>query len=119
MPKSFVSIEVVHGRSRPAPSFCLLGGQTMISSAAVNRKSSHRGCPEQPSFEHALFFEPSKTGQRAAHSCLPILRVELVRENQSEDRSALTIRSPDDAAGIFERYLRGADREHFVAMLLD
>lgn len=46
----------------------------------------------------------------------PVFRVQLVRE-KSGQRTGLE--GPEDAAQILSRYLEHADREHFVAMMLD
>lgn len=48
---------------------------------------------------------------------LPVYKVQLVREATTEGPKA--IRSPKDAADILETYLTGADREHFVVLLMD
>jgi DNA repair protein RadC len=51
-------------------------------------------------------------------SRIPIYRLFLVREGSlpSETR---TLRSPGDAARLLREYLRGADRERLVCLLLD
>lgn len=46
----------------------------------------------------------------------PVFRVQLVRE-KSGSRTGLD--GPEDAAQILSRYLEHADREHFVALMLD
>ena len=46
----------------------------------------------------------------------PVFRLQLVRE-KSGSRTGLD--GPEDAAQILSRYLEHADREHFVALMLD
>ncbi|WP_258111598.1 RadC family protein [Alicyclobacillus sp. SP_1] len=49
---------------------------------------------------------------------LPIYGVQLVRE-RSLMSEVKVIRSADDASDVMTQYLDGADREHFVVILLD
>lgn len=98
----------------------LLPGRSLLPSVVMYSRSMAVENGGQTSLEEELFFQPPPTANSApAISCLPIFRVELVRENPSADDSIETIRSPDDAAAIFERYLTCADRENFVTMFLD
>ncbi|MDE2125249.1 MAG: JAB domain-containing protein [Armatimonadetes bacterium] len=86
----------------------------MVARARANAEGR-----EQTSLEHALFYEPEVSRRPARESALPVFRIELVRDNPADDHSQHTIRSPEEAARIFERYLKGADRENFVTMFLD
>lgn len=49
---------------------------------------------------------------------LPIYSVRLVRE-RSQQTEVKKIRSPRDCVNVFAEYIGDADREHFVALMLD
>jgi len=49
---------------------------------------------------------------------VPEYKVMLVRDNRIETKTKF-INSPDDVSKIIQSYLNGADREHFVIMLLN
>lgn len=48
-----------------------------------------------------------------------VYRVQLVRENDVPFGGRTTIRSPEDAASLFQQYLREKDREHFAILMLN
>lgn len=49
---------------------------------------------------------------------IPIVRLQMVREGRFP-YSPGAVRTSADAARIFQSYLEGADREHFLALMLD
>jgi DNA repair protein RadC len=48
----------------------------------------------------------------------PIYKVQRVRDS-SQHSEVKRIKTPDDAVGILQKYLQGADRENFVVLMLD
>jgi len=50
---------------------------------------------------------------------IPVLHLRLVREGSVTLHDAPQVRTSNDAANIFRTYLEGADREHFVVLLLN
>ncbi len=48
-----------------------------------------------------------------------VYRVQLVRENDVPVSGRTTIRSPEDAASLFQQYLRDKDRECFAILMLN
>ncbi len=67
--------------------------------------------------EQTTLFVEEQTNQRKRAS-VPIYRVTLVREGKMPTYES-RIRSSANAYTVFQEYLDGVDREHFVAMLLD
>jgi DNA repair protein RadC len=49
---------------------------------------------------------------------IPIYKVQLVRDS-SQSSEIKRVKTPDDAVGILQKYLQGADRENFVVLMLD
>lgn len=49
---------------------------------------------------------------------IPIYKVQLVRDS-SQSSEVKRVKTPDDAVGILQKYLQGADRENFVVLMLD
>lgn len=58
------------------------------------------------------------TETKSKPAIVDVLTVRVVREGRQSVESR-TIHSPGTAAAILSDYLEGADREHFVALLLD
>lgn len=50
---------------------------------------------------------------------VPEYKVMLVRDNKKTETNTKFINSPDDVNKIIQSYLNGADREHFIIMLLN
>jgi DNA repair protein RadC len=55
---------------------------------------------------------------KARYESVPVYRVSLVRESKMKVEQA-QFRSSVQVAGMLRDYLEGADREHFVVMMLD
>lgn len=49
---------------------------------------------------------------------IPRYKIQLVRDG-SQGSNIKKLNNPEDAVPIIEAYLEGADREHFIALLLD
>jgi DNA repair protein RadC len=97
---------------------------------AGSRSQKHEGADSsQQSFADLLFPDPaaaSLPGQvreaaptEALTGFTPVYSLRLVRTDTMPTQERLTVSSPADASGLLSRYLKGADREHFVALFLD